>query len=458
MPDDTPQAPASVFGPDAPTAIPGEVVLSVNPAPAADIGISIASIAAAEAVAPAAVEGIGLAAVDSVLAPLGVRGVAQVYSPAPPEVVAGIAMAAEADAPTTVRVRYEADQNPEQVAEKLTSLEGIAWAEPNRWREATAMPNDPQFDQQWGLTRIGCPEAWDSTTGDPSVIVAVIDTGVDLNHPELEPKLLPGQNLVDFPAGAESIKGWVLEGDFTGNDSNPQDDVGHGTHVAGTICCASDNGVGVAGVSWDVRLLPVKVLARARELATGRVSGIGSSANIAAGIRWAADNGARVINMSLGGYAETTVEREAVEYAIGKGVVVIAAMGNDNVAQPHYPSAFDEVIAVAATDAQDKRASFSNMGSWVDVAAPGVGIQSTYWDDTYASLSGTSMAAPHVSGVAALVLSQNGGLDAEEVGEILRKTARELKANPGDPVPNDQFGAGLIQAPTAIVAAAAASS
>jgi serine protease len=458
MPGKTSQAPASVFGPDALTAIPGEVVISVNPAPAAKIGISIAGIAAAEAAAPVAVEGIGLAAVDSVLAPLGVRNVAQVYAPAPPKVIAGIAMTAAVDAPTTVRVRYEADENPEKIAEKLAALDGVAWAEPNRWREATAMPNDPQFSQQWGLTRIGCPDAWDLTTGDPSVVVAVIDTGVDLNHPELEPKLLPGQNLVDFPAGAESIEGWVLEGDFTGADSNPQDDVGHGTHVAGTICCASNNGVGVAGVSWDARLLPVRVLVRAREIATGRISGIGSSANIAAGIRWAADNGARVINMSLGGYEETTVEREAVEYAIGKGVAVIAAMGNDSVAKPHYPSAFDGVIAVAATDERDNRAEFSNIGPWVDVAAPGVEIQSTYWDDTYASFSGTSMATPHVSGVAALVLSQNGGLGAKELGEILRDTAKELKANPGDPVPNDQFGAGLVQASAAVAAAGKARS
>jgi subtilisin family serine protease len=453
MPDDTLRAPASVFGPDVPTAIPGEVVLSASPAPAANVGISIASLAAAEAVSPAAVEGIGLAAVDSVLAPLGVRSVAQVYSPAPPRVVAGVATMAEVDAPTTVRVRYESDESPERVAEKLASLEEVAWAEPNRWREATVTPNDPQFGQQWGLTKIGCPDAWDATTGDPAVVVAVVDTGVDLSHPELEPKLLAGQNLVDFPAGAESIEGWVLEGDFAGVDSNPQDDVGHGTHVAGTICCASNNGVGVAGVSWDVRLLPVRVLVRARELATGRISGIGSSANIAAGIRWATDNGAKIINMSLGGYQETTVEREAVEYATSMGVVVIAAMGNDSVTQAHYPSAFDRVIAVAATDAQDKRAPFSNMGSWVDVAAPGVGIQSTYWASTYASLSGTSMATPHVSGVAALVLSQNGGLNAEEVAEILRETAKELKANPGDPVPNDQFGAGLVQAPAAITAA-----
>lgn len=455
MPADTPKAPASVFGPGTPTAISGEVVLSVKPAPAAKIGISIASLAAAEAVAPA-VKGVGLAAVDSVLAPLGVRSVAKVYSPAPPKVVAGIAMAADVDRATTVRVRYEADESPEQVAEKLASLEGVAWAEPSRWREATVMPNDPDFGQQWGLTKIGCPDAWDSTTGEPSVVVAVVDTGVDLNHPELESKLLPGQNLVDFPTGAESIEGWVLEGDFIGVDSNPQDEVGHGTHVAGTICCATDNGVGVAGVSWDVVLLPVRVLVRARELATGQISGIGSSVNIAAGIRWAADNGANIINMSLGGYEETVVEREAVEYAIEKGVVVIAAMGNDSSTEPHYPSAFDGVIAVAATDQNDNRASFSNMGSWVDVAAPGVDIRSTYWDDTYASLSGTSMATPHVSGVAALVLSQNGGLEAEEVGDILRNTALELKENPEDPVPNDQFGAGLVQASAAVTAASEA--
>jgi subtilisin family serine protease len=280
-----------------------------------------------------------------------------------------------------------------------------------------------------------------------------VDTGVDLNHPELAPLLLAGQDLVDFPPGSVPAPGWVFEGDFTGVDATPQDEVGHGTHVAGTICCASNNGVGVAGVNWDVRLLPVRVLARIREVASGRVSGSGSSANIAAGIRWAVDNGARVINMSLGGYGDARVERESIEYAISRNVLVVAAMGNDNTNKPHYPSAYPDVIAVAATDSADHRASFSNTGSWVDLSGPGVDVQSTYWDDTYASLSGTSMATPHVAGVAALVLSQDTALTAAQVGDILRGTAEPLTDDPADQVPNEKFGSGLVQAGAAVAKA-----
>ena len=297
------------------------------------------------------------------LASVDVQSVSRVHGPSPTEVVAGVAMASDLGLDTTLRVRYAKAEAPDAVAKRLSRLKEVAWAEPNRWREAAIVPNDPQFAAQWGLTRIGCPDAWDHTTGDPAIVVAIVDTGVDLNHPELAPLLLAGQDLVDFAPGSVPKPGWVFEGDFTGVDAIPQDEVGHGTHVAGTVCCASNNGVGVAGVAWNVRLLPVKVLARVRETATDVVSGSGSAVHIAAGIRWAVDNGARVINMSLGGYGDTTVEREAVAYAVSHGVVVVAAMGNDNTNAPHYPSAYPGVVAVGATDSADRRASFSNVGA-----------------------------------------------------------------------------------------------
>jgi subtilisin family serine protease len=277
--------------------------------------------------------------VDKSLARLGVRSVTRLHGPAPTEVVAGVAMASDLGLDGTFRVRYEAGENPATVAKKLNALGEVAWAEPNRWREATIVPNDPRFPAQWGLTRIDCPAAWDLTVGSPSIVVAVLDTGVDLNHPELAPLLVPGRDLVDFAPGSIPKAGWVFEGDFTGADAIPQDEVGHGTHVAGTVCSLSNNGTGVAGVAWDVRLMPVKVLARIRETATGRVSGSGSAAHIAAGIRWAADHGARVINMSLSGSVDTTVEREAVAYAVSRGVVVVAAVGNQKTAHPALPAA-----------------------------------------------------------------------------------------------------------------------
>ena len=449
-----PDGPVSIFGPDDDNVIPGEVVLALEADAAAEIEVSLASVPERAMAVAESVGRLGDSALDKVLASVDVQSVSRVHGPSPTDVVAGVAMASDLGLDTTLRVRYAKAEAPDAVAKRLSRLKEVAWAEPNRWREAAIVPNDPQFAAQWGLTRIGCPDAWDHTTGDPAIVVAIVDTGVDLNHPELAPLLLAGQDLVDFPPGSVPKPGWVFEGDFTGVDAIPQDEVGHGTHVAGTVCCASNNGVGVAGVAWNVRLLPVKVLARVRETATNVVSGSGSAVHIAAGIRWAVDNGARVINMSLGGYGDTTVEREAVAYAVSRGVVVVAAMGNDNTNTPHYPSAYPGVVAVGATDSADRRASFSNFGAWIDVAAPGVGIQSTYWDDTYASLSGTSMASPHVAGVAALVLSRNNALTADQVANIIRTTAKPLRDNPPDPVPNDQYGHGLVQAGAAVAAAA----
>ena len=448
---DPPDRFGSVFEPGTDNIVPGEVILALEADAAAQVTASVPSLpAAAEAVTD-----LGDSDVNQVLTGLNVVDVSKIHGPSPTTVENGLVMASDLGLEGTFRIRYAATEDPQAVADRLSGLDGVAWAEPNRWRETFAtIPNDPQFPNQWGLNRIGCPDAWDLTTGDPAIVVAVVDTGVDLNHPELTTLLVPGQDFVDFPPGSIPKPGWVFEGDYTGVDSTPQDEVGHGTHVAGTISCLSNNGTGVAGVAWNVRLMPVKVLARIRNTTTNQVSGSGSAAHIAAGIRWAVDNGARVINMSLGGYVDTIVEREAVAYAVSKGVVVVAAMGNDNTAAPSYPAAYTDVIAVAATDSADHRASFSNTGPHIDISAPGVGVVSTYWDDTYASLSGTSMASPHVAGVAALVLSRNRALTAADVGNILRTTARPLRDNPADPVPNNSYGYGLVQAAAAVSRAA----
>jgi hypothetical protein len=238
-----------------------------------------------------------------------------------------------------------------------------------------------------------------------------------------------------------------------GRDNDPQDEVWHGTHVAGTIACASNNGVGVAGVTWNCRIMPVKVMTRLVDIANpNRVSGIGTAADIAAGIRWAVDNGARVLNMSLGGESDTQVERDAIAYAIAKGAVVVAAMGNAfKQGNPtSYPAAYPDVVAVGAITQADQRAPFSQTGPHIDVVAPGVGILSTVWDDGYASMQGTSMASPHVAGVAALILSCNANLTGSQVADIIRQTARPLRDNPADPVPNDSYGYGCVDANAAV--------
>jgi hypothetical protein len=198
--------------------------------------------------------------------------------------------------------------------------------------------------------------------------------------------------------------------------------------------------------------MPVRVLARIVNINNSAdVRGTGSAADIAAGIRWAVDNGARVLNLSLGGSTDTQVERDAIAYAIAHGAVVVAAMGNGGLAAPNsFPAAYPDVVAVGAIDQADHRANFSQVGPHIDVSGPGVGILSTVWDNGFATMSGTSMATPHVAGVAALILSCNGSLTGAQVADILRQTARPLRDNPGDPVPNNNYGFGCVDAQAAV--------
>jgi len=241
-------------------------------------------------------------------------------------------------------------------------------------------PNDPYLSQQWGMATVQAPRAWAVTTGSSTVPIAILDTGIDQNHPDLSSKI-----------GSQA--------NFT--DSVTLDDMyGHGTHVAGIAAAATNNGVGVAGLGYNSSIMNGKVLDD---------TGSGYYSWIANGITWATDNGAKVINMSLGGTAADSTLASAVDYAWSEGVVVVAAAGNNGNSLPFYPAAYDNCIAVGATDRKDAKASFSNYGSWVDVAAPGVDIYSTYNTGGYISMSGTSMASPHVAGLAALVWATNYG-------------------------------------------------
>lgn len=248
----------------------------------------------------------------------------------------------------------------------------VEYAEPDYIADKSEIPSDPYYSQEWGLAKINAPKAWDVTHGDSSVKIAIVDTGIDQNHPDIAAKIVGRAN-------------------FT-TDSDADGD-GHGTHVAGIASAITNNGVGVAGVGYNTQLLSVKALDN---------TGSGYYSWIADGITWAADNGAKVINMSLGGSADSQTLHDAVDYAWNKGVVVVAAAGNDNSSAPEYPGYYTNAIAVAATDSSDNRASFSNYGDWVDIAAPGVSIYSLY-KGSYAYLSGTSMTTPFVSGLAGLV-------------------------------------------------------
>ncbi len=253
------------------------------------------------------------------------------------------------------------------------------------------------------------------------VVVAVLDTGVS-SHPELVSALVPGRNFTDSPGGA-----------LVTTDRH-----GHGTHVAGTI--AADAGSGVEGIAYGARIMPVKVLDD---------GGSGWSSWVADGMVWAADHGADVINMSLGSPYGGPVEAAAVQYARSKGVTVIAAAGNDNVSTPFYPAAHPGVVAVSAVDQTTAKAWFSNYGSYIDVAAPGVSILSTYLSDGFGSMSGTSMASPHVAGVAALIEGAAPGLTPAQVEQALVASATDL----GTPGRDDVFGHGLVDAPRAVQAA-----
>jgi hypothetical protein len=270
--------------------------------------------------------------------------------------------------------------------------------------QATA-PNDLLYSRyQWNLPMIDTEVGWNVGKGSEKVIVAVVDTGVDIDHPDLKGRLLTGYNVIN-------------------PDSPPMDDVGHGTHVSGVISAMVNNGEGVAGMTWYNPILPVKVLDE---------TGAGNTYNVAQGIIWAADHGAKVINMSLGNYADANFLHDAIRYAYDKDIVLIAASGNDNTEDPGYPAAYPEVFAVAAADSSKKKATFSNFGDYIDVTAPGVNIASTYPHNQYAALSGTSMASPHVTALAALIRSTNPKLINTEVMEIMRSTAEDLGARGKD--------------------------
>jgi subtilisin family serine protease len=262
---------------------------------------------------------------------------------------------------------------------------------------SAAIPNDPLYPSQWGLNQINATAAWDVVTGTPSVVIAVIDSGIDMSHPDLVGQVWtnPGDPTVnstddDGNALVDDVNGW----NFVDNNNDISDSNGHGTQVAGVIAAATNNVTGIAGLCWQCRIMPVKVMAD---------SGIANYSDIAAGINYAMMKGARVINLSVGGYADSNALRTAIAAAVAQGIVVVGGAGNDNVTAPFYPAAYPNVLAVAATTITDTKAVFSNYGSWVNVSAPGADITTTFLGGDYGSASGTSMAAPFVSGLAGLL-------------------------------------------------------
>lgn len=308
----------------------------------------------------------------------------------------------------------------QEMVRRLNSEVAVEYAEPNYVARAmeTLVPNDERFQEQWALNNRGqtggkpdadidAPEAWFIKTGSASVRIAIVDTGISSVHEDLSGKVGTGYNAIKNTPG------------------NAEDDNGHGTHVAGIAAARTntDDRKGIAGVCWGCGLVPVKVLDE---------NGSGTYGDVSEGIIWAADNGAQIINLSLGGSFSSATLQSAVKHAWERGVLLACAAGNNGNQNPVYPGYYAECTAVAATDHRDEKPRWSSYGSWVDVAAPGVDILSTYPGNIYVKLSGTSMATPHVAGLAGLVFSTtvsdanaNGRIN-DEVRGIIESTCDKL--------------------------------
>ncbi|MGA2435835.1 MAG: S8 family serine peptidase, partial [Bryobacteraceae bacterium] len=341
---------------------------------------------------------------------------------------------------------------PEAFAKILTAMKAdpdLEYAEADKIVSVQLMPNDPYFSSYgswgqayydlWGLHTINAASAWDTSTG-AGIVVAVVDTGIDSTHPDIAANVVPG---------------WDFIGSTYTNpqqDNNTMDVLGHGTHVAGTIAAIGNNDIGIIGVAWQAHVMPVKALDD---------TGSGLDSTLAPAIEYAANNGADVINASWGGEGSDQTIADAVNYAYNMGMVFVAAAGNSDAdANYFYPAGLWDVITVAASDPTDAIASFSNWGSKIDVAAPGVGILSlraagstlgTIVGNDYMVLDGTSMAAPHVSGLAALLLAKYPQYSNEDVRQAIRVSADNI----GQPGFDMNFGYGRIDASAAVAVSGA---
>src|SRR4051794_2347284 len=355
---------------------------------------------------------------------------------------------------------------PRASARAISLLEGnadVSYVEPDRTihLDANPVPNDPQFKKEWGLNNtgqtvdfaagtpgadIGAERAWGVTTGKKSVVVGVIDTGIDAAHPDLAANMWvnPGENCSgcridgidnDHNGYVDDWRGW----DFINNDNNPADDNGHGTHVAGTIGAVGNNGAGVTGVNWNVQLMPLKFIG---------ADGTGDVAGAVAALRYATAMGVRITNNSWGDTEYSQALYDAIADANAHGDLFVAAAGNDGTnsdTAPTYPADFDlpNIISVGASDSTDHLAYFSNYGqSSVDLAAPGVSIYSTWPGKAYKSESGTSMASPHVAGAAALALAAHPAATADTIKALLLRTVDHPAALAGTTASPGRLDAG----------------
>lgn len=326
------------------------------------------------------------------------------------------------------RLRVPVGRELEVIA-RLQADPQVVYAEPNYLARAAYLPNDPSFGLQWNLSQVLAPQAWDVVADASGIRVAVIDSGADLDHPDL------------------GVRNRLVYGyDYVRGDTVPDDEAGHGTHVLGILSALTDNATGVAGLAWNVRLLLYKVL---------DANEVGTSANVAAAIVSARDNGARIINLSLTLSGPSQTVANAVSSAASAGILLVAAAGNGN-SSVAYPAAYPQVLAVAATTSQDRRAWYSNRGPEIAVAAPGGLAEGQIYSTlprskgSYGYKYGTSMAAPHVSALAALIWSLRPDLSRDQVRQIILDTADKVDSYSYVNGRNDYLGYGRINAHLAL--------
>ncbi len=365
--------------------------------------------------------------------------------------------------------------DPDDVLTDLRGQPVVLYAEREVMYHLHTAPNDSAWAAQWGTQRIGTEKTWEQTRGDSDITVGVIDTGIDYDHPDLRgqywinpaedangdgffqpwprSELQNGQSgdfdgvdndgngFVDDVIGYDFVDqpgaGNAAGGDYRDNDPDPYDDMGHGSSVAGIIAAATDNGIGIAGVAPDCRIMTLRAF---------DARGIGAESDVARALAYAVANDVRVVNMSFGDVIYSRVLRDVIRWAYARRVVLIASAGNAQSSALHYPSAYDETISVSATAQNDVLAGFSNFGQSIDIAAPGSDILTTDREGRYVGFYGTSAAAPLASGVAALVLSRHPEFTPEDVRGVLIASAEDLGTRGWD----ERYGAGLLRADRAV--------
>jgi len=286
----------------------------------------------------------------------------------------------------------------DEVARALANNPKVEFVENNYLAEAVLIPNDPNYPSQWHHPKISSPSGWDINTGSKDIIIAIADTGVDPTHPDLAAKLVPGYN-------------------FYNNNTDTHDVYGHGTAVAGSAAAISDNSIGVTGVAWNNLIMPLRI---------ADPTGWATYSAMASAMTYAADHGAKVVNLSYAGTGYSSTLQSAANYAWSKGLIIVASAGNYSTSVLYYPAALNNVLAISATASSDAIASFSNYGTWVDLAAPGVSILTTTNGGGYGSWSGTSFSAPITAGLAALVFSANPSLKNTDVVNLMETNADDL--------------------------------